>query len=248
MGNIYVALINNRRKVGRAKDVEIRMKSLQTGCADKIEIEYVYEVRNDVKLENIIHYALEEYNIGGEFYNCSKSHIKYVIDHIVKIEHFKDEDKLSCLKNVLVDHFEKSEEKDDYVILMDIKRVLKTYNIKYTEEIKNIFKELFECELFERKQINNKGDLRNVFINVKKKLTNEEKVKLQEVLKNNYEIGEKNDYIQAKDIRKLCKDNGVRFDKNVVKELFECEFFEQKKIHYNTRRSCFYKIKLKESI
>jgi hypothetical protein len=150
MGNIYVALINNRRKVGRAKDVEIRMKSLQTGCADKIEIEYVYEVRNDVKLENIIHYALEEYNIGGEFYNCSKSHIKYVIDHIVKIEQFKDDDRLLSIKNILVDNFEKSEEKDDYVILMDIKRVLKTYNIKYTEEIKNIFKELFECELFER--------------------------------------------------------------------------------------------------
>jgi hypothetical protein len=99
---------------------------VQTGCADKIEIEYVYEVRNDVKLENIIHYALEEYNIGGEFYNCSKSHIKYVIDHIVKIEQFKDDDRLSSIKNILVDNFEKSEERDDYVILMDIKRVLKT--------------------------------------------------------------------------------------------------------------------------
>jgi hypothetical protein len=32
MGNIYVALINNRRKVGRAKDVEIRMKSANWLC------------------------------------------------------------------------------------------------------------------------------------------------------------------------------------------------------------------------
>lgn len=246
MGKLYVARINNNYKVGRAKDIKIRMKSLQTGCADKIEIIFIYEVRNEVKLENIIHYALKEYNIGGEFYNCSKSHIKYVIDYIVKIEQFKDKDILSCIKNILVENFEKSEDRDDYIKVMDIKRLLKNHNIKYTEDIKSVFKELFECEFFERKQ-KNKSDVVNIFINVKKKLKSEEKEKLQKVLKNNYEIGEKNDYIQSKDIRKICKDNGVTFDKNVVKELFECEFFEQRKIHYNTRRSVFYRLKLKES-
>jgi hypothetical protein len=163
---IYVALINNRRKVGRAKDVEIRMKSLQTGCADKIEIEYVFEVRDSVKLENIIHYALKEYNISGEFYNCSKSHIKYVIDYIVKIEQFNDADALSCIKNILVENFEKSPNTKDYVKLKDIKQILKLNDIKYTEEIKCVLKELFECQFNEVKKINNK-QYKSIFVNLK---------------------------------------------------------------------------------
>jgi hypothetical protein len=142
------------------------MKSLQTGCADKIEIEYVFEVRDSVKLENIIHYALKEYNISGEFYNCSKSHIKYVIDHIVKIEQFKDGDELSYVKSLLVEKFENSPNPKDFVKLKDIKQFLTLNGIKYTEEIKCLFKELFECQFNEVKWINNK-QYRSIFVNLK---------------------------------------------------------------------------------
>ena len=62
----------NITKCGRSKCVLNRIKALQTGCVDKINILHECPTSNDVLLESIVHYILKNYR-----FNCERKHFHY---------------------------------------------------------------------------------------------------------------------------------------------------------------------------
>ena len=80
---------------------------------------------------------------------------------------------------------------------------------------------------------------------------NDNKDEIMNLLMENYEIGKEEDYIQLGDVKKLLKQNNIKEKdavtiKMIILNTFEgCEFFEQRKIHYSTKRSVFWLLKSK---
>ncbi len=80
--HIYILKTDGGIKVGKTKDmVTKRIKGLQTGNVNKIEILYDYITSNADILERLVHYILDDYRCesGREFFNCDVKYIKRVI-------------------------------------------------------------------------------------------------------------------------------------------------------------------------
>lgn len=67
---LYVIVAGFRFKIGVTSDIKQRVKSLQTGCPDKIKVLYC-ESFNDVCIEKKLHSILSEYKTTGEWFHFS---------------------------------------------------------------------------------------------------------------------------------------------------------------------------------
>lgn len=64
----------NRQKIGISKDVDKRLKNLQTGNPDKLTIHYKIEcptIKHTLKLEKKIHSELSYKRLSGEWFNMT---------------------------------------------------------------------------------------------------------------------------------------------------------------------------------
>jgi hypothetical protein len=60
-------LSNNTVKIGRSKDPADRLRTLQTGNADKLEFLYIIDGVED-SFESFVHEICERYHISGEWF------------------------------------------------------------------------------------------------------------------------------------------------------------------------------------
>jgi phage anti-repressor protein len=80
-GHIYVIKTDGGYKVGKTKDVNSRIKGLQTGNVNNIEVILDFKTSNSDLLERIVHYLLDRYrcNSNREFFDCDVEYIKLII-------------------------------------------------------------------------------------------------------------------------------------------------------------------------
>ena len=105
--NIYILDINNQIKIGHTKNINKRIKSLQTACETEIKLISLYECVNNKKIEQFVHHVLRDYRSScGEFFNCSINHMKFVIESCIDLEYIEDQDQKYKIKNLLLENFE----------------------------------------------------------------------------------------------------------------------------------------------
>lgn len=68
MEYVYLIEANKLYKIGRTKNIEKRMKQLQTGNPYDITLVKLYETENSAKLEAYIHQILRDQNIRNEWF------------------------------------------------------------------------------------------------------------------------------------------------------------------------------------
>ena len=110
-GSVYIMKTDayGAHKVGKAKDSSKRVKGLQTGNVDDIEVVFDFPTSNPDVLEKVVHYILDRYrcNSNREFFNCNVEYIKMimticgnVIDTLKStFQHITSEEVLSKLKD-----------------------------------------------------------------------------------------------------------------------------------------------------
>ena len=82
-GHIYVIKTDGGTKVGKTKDaVKKRIKGLQTGNMNDIEMLLDFKTSNADLLEKSVHYILDRYrcNSNREFFDCDIDYIKIVVN------------------------------------------------------------------------------------------------------------------------------------------------------------------------
>lgn len=87
-GHIYVIKTDGGTKVGKTKDaVKKRIKGLQTGNINDIEILLDFKTSNADLLERTVHYILDRYrcNSNREFFDCDVDFIKTIVETIGKV-------------------------------------------------------------------------------------------------------------------------------------------------------------------
>jgi len=101
-GHIYVIKTDGGTKVGKTKDaVKKRIKGLQTGNMNDIEMLLDFKTSNADLLEKSVHYILDRYrcNSNREFFDCDIDYIKIVVNIIGNtIDTLK-----SCYQNISKD-------------------------------------------------------------------------------------------------------------------------------------------------
>lgn len=86
--SLYVLRAGEFYKVGLSKNIERRIKDLQTGCPLPIELVELYQVRlrgdeRAYRLESLVHKSLKEYQTIGEwFVDVSLPQINHAIRHV----------------------------------------------------------------------------------------------------------------------------------------------------------------------
>ncbi|MEY3422660.1 MAG: hypothetical protein RIR48_2985, partial [Bacteroidota bacterium] len=81
-GHIYVIRTDGGTKVGKTKDaVTKRIRGLQTGNVNEIQILMDYQTSNADLLERCVHYILDRYrcNSNREFFDCNVNYIQMVV-------------------------------------------------------------------------------------------------------------------------------------------------------------------------
>ena len=73
-------------KVGITKDIKQRVKSLQTGCSNKIEVYKVFESENASRLEATIHNLWTHKKIMNEWFNLIEGEEFKFIELCSKLE------------------------------------------------------------------------------------------------------------------------------------------------------------------
>ena len=84
-GHIYVIKTDGGTKVGKTKDaVKKRIRGLQTGNMNEIEMLLDFKTSNADLLEKAVHYILDRYrcNSNREFFDCDIDYIKRVVNII----------------------------------------------------------------------------------------------------------------------------------------------------------------------
>ena len=72
--------IQNVYKIGKTKSIDQRLRGLQTGNVNDIQILYEYKTSNNTLLEAIVHYILERYKCNNrEHFKCNLEYIKKII-------------------------------------------------------------------------------------------------------------------------------------------------------------------------
>lgn len=79
----YVYLIGeenaeNKYKIGstKCKDINKRLKQLQTGNSNPLYIKAYYETSKPFRLETMLHNKFKEYNVIGEWFELNKDDIE----------------------------------------------------------------------------------------------------------------------------------------------------------------------------
>lgn len=78
----------NKYKIGstRAKDINKRLKQLQTGNSNQLFIKEYYETSKPFKLETMLHNRFKEYNVIGEWFELEKDDIESFKDTCDKLQ------------------------------------------------------------------------------------------------------------------------------------------------------------------
>jgi prophage antirepressor-like protein len=79
--HVYVLKTDGGYKVGKTKDINNRIKGLQTGNVKDIEVVLDFKTSNSDLLEKVVHYILDRYrcNSNREFFDCDIDYIKNVV-------------------------------------------------------------------------------------------------------------------------------------------------------------------------
>jgi len=75
-------------KIGKSKNLEDRIKNIQTGCPHKIEKVFTISSEFDEEIngvEHYIHYRFRQYNLNGEWYIASNDFLKLFVAEFKKI-------------------------------------------------------------------------------------------------------------------------------------------------------------------
>ena len=67
---LYIIRAKNHYKIGVTKDVQNRLKQIQTGNHEKLELIDTIEIINE-SLESSIHKNLKEHSTNGEWFDCN---------------------------------------------------------------------------------------------------------------------------------------------------------------------------------
>ena len=83
MGFVYLIadLNNNIYKIGTTKDLNKRLKTLQTGNANELSLKYSLSTKYPFRLETILHKKFKQYHYNGEWYQLPMD----IIDNIENI-------------------------------------------------------------------------------------------------------------------------------------------------------------------
>lgn len=79
--HVYVIKTDGGYKVGKTKDINNRVKGLQTGNVNNLEVILDYKTSNADLLERAVHYILDRYrcNSNREFFDCEIQYIKNTV-------------------------------------------------------------------------------------------------------------------------------------------------------------------------
>jgi prophage antirepressor-like protein len=80
-GHVYIIRTDGGYKVGKTKHINNRVKGLQTGNNNEIEVVFDFKTSNSDLLEKNVHYILDRYrcNSNREFFDCDPEYIKRII-------------------------------------------------------------------------------------------------------------------------------------------------------------------------
>lgn len=104
---VYVISDGEFMKVGRASDVQARLRALQTGNARKLAIAAVREVSDDraaSKLESHIHRTLADDRVGGEWFKANLETIRPLLDGDLPAEVARESVSLEIVPSEAVVH------------------------------------------------------------------------------------------------------------------------------------------------
>ena len=83
MGYVYLIedLDNNRYKIGVTKDLEKRLRNLQTGNSNRIIIKESYKTEYPFKLELMLHNKFKQFRYNNEWYELESSDVEKFITY-----------------------------------------------------------------------------------------------------------------------------------------------------------------------
>lgn len=83
MGYVYLIedLDNNRYKIGVTKDLEKRLRNLQTGNSNRIIIKESYKTEYPFKLESMLHNKFKQFRYNNEWYELESSDVEKFITY-----------------------------------------------------------------------------------------------------------------------------------------------------------------------
>jgi prophage antirepressor-like protein len=162
-GHLYVIKTDGGTKVGKTKDcVSKRIKGLQTGNVNNIEIILDFPTSNPDLLEKCVHYILDRYrcNSNREFFDCDVSYIKTIVDVCGTVidtlkstyQHISKEELVDKLKHNGIE-LELEIEKPDVSYTSPLHNWLSDNIIEKKDSIVNL-KDI--CLLFFDKDVNNR--------------------------------------------------------------------------------------------
>ncbi len=159
-GHVYVFKTDGGYKVGKTKDLNKRIRSLQTANVNNIEQMYEYKTNDQDLLEKCVHHILNKYRVNREFFKCDLNYIIMVIEIVGNVldtlsstyEKINKEEILRIINNKVMDidyiydteedinSLEKAKKiimknfkygkQTDYVLLNNVKEILIANEIK----------------------------------------------------------------------------------------------------------------------
>jgi len=88
-GHVYIFSCDQSGtyKCGRTKNVNSRVKGLQTACVQTIQVLFDYPTNNDLLLETAVHHILDRYrcNSNREHFRCDLDYMKRIVTIVGKV-------------------------------------------------------------------------------------------------------------------------------------------------------------------
>ena len=133
MSRIYIIKCNEYIKVGISNDPKRRLKDLQTSNPYKLKLLSVYQPKQPVIAERVIHALLDKYHERGEWFNCSFDIADKVITEFCELT--SDQ-----VKQMKVDTIDKADIKKQYKAFRrensyTLKKETKTAEIEITDKV-----------------------------------------------------------------------------------------------------------------
>jgi len=77
-GFVYVVRAGNLYKIGRARNVQMRMQAIQCGCPESIDLILTKETKFPAALECRFHEEFHDYRRNGEWFALEQEHIAWI--------------------------------------------------------------------------------------------------------------------------------------------------------------------------
>ena len=82
-GYVYILLANGKYKIGKAKQLLHRVKSIQSMNGEPTTLVYSHKTNNRHKLETALHKQFTDKGLHGEWFQLSESDVEKAIEYIV---------------------------------------------------------------------------------------------------------------------------------------------------------------------